>query len=524
MPPAETLKTKPTPTITAEGQKAKDSIAAARAERTAGTITPSDLEPTPAMTVTQPEPSTAGAGLTGAIDTFTQGLQTTTDTAKTGLDTARTDYTNAVANRQGKSALQLAADEANGVNDANASLNGINEQILAQKNALNQQTQAIMNAGGKSKAQAQAQINNITREANANLANLSITQFVAQNRYDSAKSIADRAVDAQFDQEQKQIDALKFTYEDNRDLFTTAEQRLFETKLEDRRSAIEAQRDKAKTLQATKLESMRMAQLNGAPTATLQAIQSATTPEEVIAAGGQYGSVDMLQREAMRQQIRSSSASAALNEAELAAYNKAQQDAESGVLSGDQVETAQTINKDFEDEPIVKAYNEGLQSIIVLEDTLANGVDGIQDVQLVYNFMKAIDPTSVVKQDEFDKVSSSGNIFAGAYAKFNKGYLGSGGFLPPEVKDSLINTARAGFDARNKQYYNVKAEKARQINQRLGIENGADYLTSYESAAPLQKDDVVLAEQLSQGTPEEIQDIMRRAMLIPNPYGTFGTR
>ncbi len=279
MPPAETLKTKIQPNITAEGQKAKDSIAAARAKRTAGTITPSDLEPTPAMKVTQPEPSTAGAGLTGAIDSFTQNQVTDVATKGTNADASRTAYVNAEANRQGKSALQLAADEANGVNDANASLNGINEQILAQKNALNQQTQAIMKAGGTSKAQAQAQINNITREANANLANLSITQFVAQNRYDSAKAIADRAVDAQFDQEQKQIDALKFTYEDNRDLFTTAEQRLFETKLEDRRTAVEAARVDKKEIYDLALAAIQA----GAPSSILDQATKSGSKEAALA-------------------------------------------------------------------------------------------------------------------------------------------------------------------------------------------------------------------------------------------------
>lgn len=254
------------------------------------------------------------------------------------------------------------------------------------------------------------------------------------------------------------------------------------------------------------------------------AIQNGQSPQAAIAKmqstmqGVQ--TLGQLQMEAQRASIRASNASAALNEAELIAYNRAQQDAAKGILSGEQVEVAQTINKDFEDEPIVKAYNEGLQKYIVLEDTLANGIDGVQDLQLVYDFMKSVDPTSVVREAEFDNAAKTGNIFQGAYAKYNKSF-GSGGFLPPAVKDDFIRSARASFEAKNTQYNNVKAEKARQINQRLGINNGADYLTAYENAAPLNTVDFGIADSLSGATPEDIADIMLRTegFVGANIYG-----
>jgi len=213
--------------------------------------------------------------------------------------------------------------------------------------------------------------------------------------------------------------------------------------------------------------------------------------------------------------IRSSNASAALNEAELVAYNNAQEDAESGILTGEQVGTAQTINKDFEDEPITKQYNDALSKYIVLEDTLANGIDGIQDLQLVYDFMKAVDPTSVVRETEFAMAAETGNIFQGSFAKFNKSF-GTGGFLPEEVKKDFIRASRQSFSAKETQYMNLKREKANQINQRLGINNGADYLTNYESAAPLSQPDVELADSLSAATPEELVEIMEMSLGVGN--------
>jgi hypothetical protein len=262
------------------------------------------------------------------------------------------------------------------------------------------------------------------------------------------------------------------------------------------------------------------AQLDGAPSDVVAAMLGAKTVAEAAILGGQF--VGALDREQQRASIaqsnasaRNSRASAALNEAELVAYNNAQEDAESGILTGEQVGIAQTINKDFEDEPITKQYNDALSKFIVLEDTLANGIDGIQDLQLVYDFMKAVDPTSVVRETEFAMAAQTGNIFQGTFARFNKSF-GTGGFLPEEVKNDFIRASRQSFSAKETQYMNLKREKANQINQRLGINNGADYLTNYDSAAPLSQPDFELADSLSAATPEELVEIMEMSLGVGN--------
>lgn len=245
---------------------------------------------------------------------------------------------------------------------------------------------------------------------------------------------------------------------------------------------------------------------NGADQGTLAAIRNAKSPQEAAFLAGPFiGRMDRMQAQAS---IRASNASAALNEAELVAFNKAQEDAANGVLTPDQMGTANDVNKEFESQPIVKTYNEGLQKYIVLEDTLANGIDGIQDLQLVYDFMKAVDPTSVVRETEFENAAKTGNIFQGTYARFNKTF-GTGGFLPEEVKQDFIRAARMSFEAKNSQYFNVKSEYAKRMNNTLGVNNGADYLTAYEGAAPLTQADFSLADALSNATEEDINDIMK---------------
>jgi hypothetical protein len=235
--------------------------------------------------------------------------------------------------------------------------------------------------------------------------------------------------------------------------------------------------------------------------------------QSVIAKGqAQMRDLEIQQAQAS---IRASSANAALNELEygltIKAAQQAEEDAANGVLTPEQAKTANDLNKDFEAQPIVKAYNEGLQRYIVLEDTLANGIEGIQDMQLVYDFMKAVDPTSVVREQEFENAAKTGTIFQGAYARFN-GAIKTGGFLPESVKNDFIRAARSSFEAKNTQYYNVKNEYVKRVNNTAGVNNGADYLTAYEGAAPLTQTDFGIAESLSNATPDEMQDIMNRAL------------
>ena len=96
--------------------------------------------------------------------------------------------------------------------------------------------------------------------------------------------------------------------------------------------------------------------------------------------------------------------------------------------------------------------------------------------------MKALDPTSVVRESEYAAASTSGNIFRGWAAKFN-GYLKSeGGFLPDEVKNSFMDIVNVKFDAINQQYNNLFNETVRKINLKTGDEDGSDYLTNYNQA------------------------------------------
>ena len=523
MNPSEELKAmsianSPKPQVSEEGRAAAGRIAAARAKAD-NTITSESLAPQAEVQVTNPQTGTAMAGLGGALeaetDSFAQGLTDTRNQREAEKNQSRNDYSSLVANRTGLEGFSLQADQDAGVFEADSALQDINNELRTEQLGRRRSVEALQGQGNL-KGTTQSQVNNINRESYSKQADMAIQQLAAQGMFNIASALADRKANAMFEQEQNQIDAAKITYEDNKDLYNKAEQREFETALTDRTNRVQAEKEQMQAVQNLALQ----AQLDGAPQAIVSEMMKSKTLADASALGGQFvGALDREQQRASIAQsyasIRSSNASADLNEAELVAYNNAQKDAESGILTGEQVGTAQTINKDFEDEPITKQYNDALSKFIVLEDTLANGIDGIQDLQLVYDFMKAVDPTSVVRETEFATAAETGNIFQGTFAKFNKSF-GTGGFLPEEVKNDFIRASRQSFSAKETQYMNLKREKANQINQRLGINNGADYLTNYESAAPLSQSDVELAGSLSAATPEELVEIMEMSLEVGN--------
>lgn len=131
----------------------------------------------------------------------------------------------------------------------------------------------------------------------------------------------------------------------------------------------------------------------------------------------------------------------------------------------DNERAAQTL---FQNNPIVKDYNTVISQKNSLDRVIANGVGGPADVNAIFNFMKALDPNSVVRESEYDKAAASGNIFQGAFAKFNGYFKDKGGFLPDNVRDEFQNLINQRLAAQKVAYDNV-ANQTREIVKRQGM-------------------------------------------------------
>lgn len=122
----------------------------------------------------------------------------------------------------------------------------------------------------------------------------------------------------------------------------------------------------------------------------------------------------------------------------------------------------------FTSNPIVKNYNEIVSQKNYTDLIISNGVGGPGDLALVYTFMKGLDPTSVVRETEYDMAAKSGNIFAGWASKFN-GYLKeTGGFLPQSVQKEFQNLVNQKLKAQQVSYDNY-ARSIREIAERQGL-------------------------------------------------------
>lgn len=209
-------------------------------------ITSSSLTGTTPFKLTAPNPATGTDGALGAIqsstDTFTQGLEADAKAKETkSADALKLMVDNALSS-PGQAQLTDKAYSAT-VDPAQADLKDINNRIIAEQNSLNHELTALQtkNPNGLFGTGLAQEMQRIKDASLARQADLSVIQMAKQGKYDSAKAIADRAIAAKVEQNKNVTDALKLNYEDNKSLFTTAEQHAFETKLADRGKAQDLQ-------------------------------------------------------------------------------------------------------------------------------------------------------------------------------------------------------------------------------------------------------------------------------------------
>ncbi len=211
-----------------------------------GTIPVSSLTqpaPAPAKIVTPP-PATGAAGLQEGIqaqtDQFTAGLADKTASAEANKAASFQDYLKSTLGTPGQTELTANEYASTGVDSASGELKAINNQLISEQRALDKEIRSIKeNAAGVYGGAQEQMIASATDKSLTRQADLAVIQMAKQGQYDSAKTIADRAVAVKMERQKTINDALKMSYEENKDLFTTAEKRQFETAQKDRERKLE---------------------------------------------------------------------------------------------------------------------------------------------------------------------------------------------------------------------------------------------------------------------------------------------
>jgi len=239
-------------------------------------------------------------------DEFTKAQEARTKEAEGKTSTAFEDYIKSLAGEQSVEGLTMKAEQQFNTPELEQEVNRLNADLMSEQRALKKRLDVLnANAQGGLASGVASEIANAQRESYSKQADIAVVQLAAQGRFDSAKAMADRQAAIQFADQTRDLGIREKIYTENKELFTKEEQRLFDTKQADRTRKLDAEKEAFTKLQDVKLDALKMAQMNGAPVSVLQAIQGAKTPVEVLEAGGQYGSVDLLDRQLKQQQLSS---------------------------------------------------------------------------------------------------------------------------------------------------------------------------------------------------------------------------
>ncbi len=204
-----------------------------------GSITTSALAPQKQISIPAPTPATESTNFNTYLektaqnqnDAFTQEQENNLKRSSAGYRSSLSDYITASLGSVGTEGATQEAFKQYGVDEKAKAVKDINQQILADTEAervqieeLKKNAQGFVGTGLSDKI-AEIQDRGIQRRAALN-----ITKLAALGEYDSARETADRAVSAILERQKIKNDTLRFAYEENKDLFTRDEQRLFETR------------------------------------------------------------------------------------------------------------------------------------------------------------------------------------------------------------------------------------------------------------------------------------------------------
>lgn len=233
-------------------------------------------------------------------DRFNRDLQTEKGETKKLAQGSMEDYFRGILDAPTQSELESKEfAKEGGVDEIQTELVDINSQLRAEQQALRRQVEEIQSgAGTATKAQRDMSASEAQRTSLRKQADLAVIQQSIQGRFDSAKAIADRAVNAQMEYEQRKIDVLGAIYERNKSLFDKSEQRAFESAQADRQRKLD---EEAVNKQNIYTLGLTVGQ-NGGGSQLMQQVLSAKTPQDAIVAAGDYLS-DPLDRAYKQAQI-----------------------------------------------------------------------------------------------------------------------------------------------------------------------------------------------------------------------------
>lgn len=274
------------------------------------------------------------------------------------------------------------------------------------------------------------QQNMLAQQTNAKMGTLATMIQAAQGNMNLAREMAKKTVEAKYGDQTQQLQNIQLMLQANQSELSRQDQKtsqILQLALNLRQETLGAEKAEQEKILNIAAE---MAS-NGADQDTVSVITNASSASEAI---------------------RLAAASGYLSEKQIA-----------GQLSEGQISAASSLRKDYESASS-EFYNarEGYVRLVAA----GNNPSPAGDLALIFNYMKILDPRSIVRESEFQAAAATGNLPQQVQAQYEK--VVSGQRLTETQRADFINRGKVLFDAQNKQQRVVYGEFSNRADM-LGI-------------------------------------------------------
>jgi len=277
------------PGVTKDYSGIKDQSLLKYDEKTGQPITSGSLTPSTPMVLPNaviPSDTSSASELITASTAANKAEADKVAAAKASKDSALKDVNDASLKIAGQSQRQDDIFVQEGGDIARKDFDEYTSQIEAEQLAVRRATDALRknNPEGLGVGALNNRIQEVERKSLSKQADLAILQNSALRRYDTASAIAARKVAAETDYLKAELETKKLIYQDNKEAFTLAEQRMVDAMLKkEEREYNEIVKTKT-DINNVLLEAAK----NNAPKSIIDKISAATTQAAAISAAGQW--------------------------------------------------------------------------------------------------------------------------------------------------------------------------------------------------------------------------------------------
>lgn len=349
----------------------------------------------------------------------TASLQKTAETEQKTADESFQALIDTISGATGPTELTATAEEKAGLPQAEKDLQDINDQLRNEQRRLENEVRDIQdNKAGLVGPAVGDKIREAQDRSYRRQADMAVIQQSLQGRYDSAKTIADRAVKIQTERQQARIDALQLTYERNKDLFTKDEQRAFESAQADRQRVLDEEAEERSDIKTLGLLYLK----EGGDPQTAAAIMSSNTYKDAMAKTGDIiGMTARLKNEKLIKTINGVGTDVLEGGDKFNAEVK---------LSNEYNDRTADYNKaSVQIENIKSSYNKALNDV-----ASGKSINAASQGVLVA-FQKLIDPGSVVRESEYARSSEGLSLLSQVEGYVSKLSQGGAGVTASDLKE-----------------------------------------------------------------------------------------